>query len=329
MGTTASTDVSFSTVTAAREFRLDDDAATLLAMVRVTPPAGVADPPEGIWVTAWFPLDQVLGNIHGTFVYGFKNWSKSRSAAEINGTVLTANLQTESGEWLSSSIDLGGKIVGTGSGHLIAQNVPVVVPVTQESQATVLQQLATKLASSPSLKLAALNNGDGTTTFVATETDPTKVFTGYTNQSDDSKQAKIGYFRAGLDIGGAESDTVFKTFDASATAAVFHVADTSGRAITQFSADVLEADAGVSAAGIAAGDTGVPTYFSAGAQVNLVKLKASAFSMNAGLGVKTDIGLTDYSLNGHLLGTGITFGKKMAISVFGFEFGFDFGALFG
>ena len=200
----------------------------------------------------------------------------------------------------------------------------------KDAQNAVLQQLAKQMEANPALKLAALDHHDGTTTFVATtETDPSKIFVGVTNHSDENRDAKAGYYRVGVDLDGTDPDAVFKTLDASAKAAVFHVASTHGHPISQYSADFLEAKASAKFGGVAGGNDGFPVYAGVDAKVNLMDLQASVFDLNVGVGVQTDIGLNDYSVGGHLLGCGFTIGKKVSISAFGSSFGIDFGRLFG
>jgi hypothetical protein len=186
------------------------------------------------------------------------------------------------------------------------------------------------MEANPALKLAALEHHDGTTTFVATtETDPNKIFVGVTNHSDENRDAKVGYYRVGIDLDGTDPDAVFKTMDASAKAAVFHVASTKGHPITQYSADFLDFNASAKIGGVAGGNDGFPVYAGVDAKVNLMDVHASVFDLNVGYGVQTDIGLNDYSVGVHLAGFGFTVGKKVSVSAYGSSFGIDFGRLFG
>lgn len=151
---------------------------------------------------------------------------------------------------------------------------------------------------------------------------------GWTNHADDKTEPKVWYYRVGMDVVGAEPEAVFKAFDATAQAAVFHVASQKGHPITHFSAEVLQAKAGVSMGGLGPVQEGFPIYAGADAQINLVDLKASAFDLNLGLGVQTDVGLKDYTVGAHVLGCGFTVGKKISVSAFGSSFGIDLGRLF-
>ncbi|MCJ1376997.1 hypothetical protein MMC17_000087 [Xylographa soralifera] len=340
-----------------RDLRLEG--AILHAIVQVLPKlpdtgsAVVTQGPITIkWEPATFPLDLILGNINGAFQYGCKGFSQSARNIQLDGTVLSAELRTEAGEWKHSSIDLDDKLYVSVDGALCAKEVPVVVPVPKVSpyifqhmsvstssnnidgaykaaEEAVLRQFGQMLDKNPSVKIAALNYPDGTTTFIASESKPESAFGGYTNHDDNDPNAKVGYIRVGIDIDGEDPNAVFKSLDASAKAAVFHVADTKGHPITQFSVDMLSAKASASVGGVAGGNDGFPAYAGVDAKVNLVDVQASVFDLNIGLGVQTDIGLKDYSVGGHLAGCGFTVGKKTSISAFGSSFGIDFGRLFG
>jgi hypothetical protein len=347
----------------ARNIRLEG--ATLHADVLVVP-AGISAPADMKWEPASFPLDSVFGNVNGVLQFGFKYFSRSAENIKLNGTILTAKLKNEKGEWVESSIDIDNKFyVGViGKPVIIAQQVPVLVAIpkvsvhlnlqsaahhnsswlslhpistlligvcnVQVAEGALLQQLGEKLESNPNLTLAALDHGDGTTTFVVTEqSNSANIFKGFTNHPDDNPDAKIGYYRVGIDIDGADTDAVFKTMDASAKAAVFHVASNKGHPVKQFSADVLQAKASATLGGVAGGSDGTPIYAGVDAQVNLVDLKASVFDLNLGVGVKTDIGVKDYSVGGHVLGCGFTVGKKTSISAWGSTIGIDFGRFIG
>ena len=62
--------------------------------------------------------------------------------------------------------------------------------------------------------------------------------------------------------------------------------------------------------------------------VNLVDMKASAFDCKLGLSASTGVGVKDDSIKVEALGTGITLGRKVGISVLGNSFGIDFGRFF-
>ena len=49
--------------------------------------------------------------------------------------------------------------------------------------------------------------------------------------------------------------------------------------------------------------------------------------MKAGIGVGTDYGYKDGSVSAHVLGWGVTIGKKMGISILGNEISIDLGVL--
>jgi hypothetical protein len=57
-------------------------------------------------------------------------------------------------------------------------------------------------------------------------------------------------------------------------------------------------------------------------------MKASAFDCKLGLSASTGVGVRDDSVEVKALGTGITLGRKVGISVLGSSFGIDFGRLF-
>ncbi|KAF5013877.1 hypothetical protein FDECE_158 [Fusarium decemcellulare] len=317
----------------ATNFRLEG--STLLAMVEIWRDGVIAQENKQ-YVPAFFPLDLVLGNINGTFQYGFKNFSASARHIRLEGTVLWAELQTESGSWNLASIDLNDKLrTDVKKGRIYADDVPVTIPVPkygcmQEAQEHVISQLEESLDKNPALKLAALDHNDGTVTFFAANTDAENAaFVGFTNHSDDNSTAKVGYYRVGVDVNGMDPSAIFKTFDAAAKAAVFHVANKKGRSITELSVDLLSAKASASLSGVAGGgNEGFPVYAGVDAKINLVELKASAFDLNIGLGGQTDIGLNDYSVGAHVAGCGFTFGKKISISALGSSIGIDLGRLF-
>jgi hypothetical protein len=67
-----------------------------------------------------------------------------------------------------------------------------------------------------------------------------------------------------------------------------------------------------------------------GAEANLVLMSSSVsiFDLKLALGADTGIGIKDDSVAITVIGTGITVGRKMGISVLGTEFSIDFGKLF-
>jgi len=69
-------------------------------------------------------------------------------------------------------------------------------------------------------------------------------------------------------------------------------------------------------------------FVGAGAELKLVGGSVSIFDLKLALGVGTQFGIKDDSLNLEVLGTGVTVGRKMGISVLGSEFAIDFGRLF-
>lgn len=92
------------------------------------------------------------------------------------------------------------------------------------------------------------------------------------------------------------------------------------RPIAQVNVGVAKAKAGTSISG---------SHAEANAGVSLIGGSVSAFDFNLGAGVSTGGGIKDDSLNAKFLGTGITVGRKVGISVFDNEISIDFGKLFG
>ena len=70
-------------------------------------------------------------------------------------------------------------------------------------------------------------------------------------------------------------------------------------------------------------------FMGAGASICLVGGQVSIFNFKLGAGVSTGAGIKDDSVSVKVLGCGVTVGRKVGISVFGSEFGVDFGKLFG
>lgn len=64
-------------------------------------------------------------------------------------------------------------------------------------------------------------------------------------------------------------------------------------------------------------------YIGAGASLNLIKTSASIFDLTLGAGVDTGFGIKDDSVTIKALGTGITVGRKIGISVLGSSFDID------
>lgn len=82
------------------------------------------------WVPASFPLDLVLGNLNGKFIWGFKHFSKSARNITLNGTILSAELLAEDGTWNSDSLDLNHMLMGR-DGVFTAVDVPALVGVPE------------------------------------------------------------------------------------------------------------------------------------------------------------------------------------------------------
>ena len=70
------------------------------------------------------------------------------------------------------------------------------------------------------------------------------------------------------------------------------------------------------------------TFVGAGCGIQLAEGSVSIFSLSLGLGLSTGGGIKDDSLTFKVLGTGLTVGRKLALSVHDVEFGVDFGKLF-
>ena len=86
----------------------------------------------------------------------------------------------------------------------------------------------------------------------------------------------------------------------------------------------VEFDVGQAKAGAWATPLGAGVDVSA----NLFSTKASVFDCTLGVGASTGGGVKDDSVKVEVLGTGITVGRKIGISVLGSSFGIDFGRLF-
>lgn len=276
------------------------------------------------WVPASFPLDQVIGNLNGKFVWGFKRFSQSAQNITLNGTVLSAELKAEDGTWKPDTIDLDLRFMGR-DGVLTAVDVPALVGVPEADKGEFLGQLGEALDKDPDAKLVALKEPDGKTTFVLPNKKSSvplyKVATG-------GDEGTIGYAaaKAGKED---EPNGIFTALGAEAVASVFHVAQQKGRAIETLDVNVGSVKVGATIAGIAGGpDHMLPTYVGADASINLLDAKASVFDLKLGVGVETGAGIKDGSLDGHVLGCGFTFGKKMSISVFGNSIGIDIGRFF-
>jgi hypothetical protein len=72
----------------------------------------------------------------------------------------------------------------------------------------------------------------------------------------------------------------------------------------------------------------VPTYVGIDASVNVMNIKVSAFDLRAGASAGSGVGFKDYSVGGKVMGTGITIGKRVSISVPGLESEINFGCFF-
>ena len=92
------------------------------------------------------------------------------------------------------------------------------------------------------------------------------------------------------------------------------------RAAAQVSVGVAKVKAGTSVSN---------THAEANAGVSLIGGSVSAFDFNLGAGVSTGGGIKDDSVSAKFLGTGVTLGRKVGISVFDNEISVDFGKLFG
>ena len=115
---------------------------------------------------------------------------------------------------------------------------------------------------------------------------------------------------AGIDEG------IILQVSTSAEASVFHFVDQNSKGgIATASFDVLQAKA-KAWAGAGAG---------VALSINLVDAKVAVFGLTLGVGVDTGVGVKDDSLEIEFLGTGITIGRKVGISVLGSSFGVDFG----
>ena len=153
----------------------------------------------------------------------------------------------------------------------------------------VLNQLSQAM-DNPNFKLCAREEPDGSTVF---------------------------YANAGVEY---EHGIIIRSFTAEAKASIFHTAQKKGRPIEQATADFISASAGAEFGSL---------YTGVDANLSLIKLKASVFDLNIGVGVETGAGIKDGSLDLHLAGCGFQIGRKVSISVFGGSFGIDFGPLFG
>lgn len=70
------------------------------------------------------------------------------------------------------------------------------------------------------------------------------------------------------------------------------------------------------------------TFIGAGASLELVGGSASIFELKLAIGVDTGIGIKDDSLSVEVLGTGLSIGRKVGVTVLGSEFAIDFGRVF-
>ncbi|GAA6035078.1 hypothetical protein JCM8097_002173 [Rhodosporidiobolus ruineniae] len=245
------------------------------------------------------PLDVALGNINGQFKCGFKNVTGSARNLSLSADgILTGQLKNESGDWVDASTDLKEDISDS-TGALKFEHVHALIAIPNDATPVVLAELSQALAAMPQAKIQVAEEKDGAATF---------------------------YINAGA---GVEDDTVFRTFNAEATAAIMHTLKESERDIEKVNVDVLSANASASVSGIKIGDAFIPTYAGAEAGVNLVKAQVSAFDLQIGLGVDTGFGVKDGSLTTEVAGCGFVIGKKVGISVLGSSFAVDFGKLFG
>ena len=64
------------------------------------------------------------------------------------------------------------------------------------------------------------------------------------------------------------------------------------------------------------------------ASLNAVDVKLGPLDATVGLSASTGVGINDDSLKVELLGTGISLGRRIGVSIFGFSVGIDFGRLF-
>ena len=143
---------------------------------------------------------------------------------------------------------------------------------------------------------------------------------------EEKDGATLWYVNAGA---GFEDGTFFKTLTGEASASMMHLVQSKGKKIEQVNVDVFTAQAGFTMTGVTDGtDGGFPVYIGADASLNLFKAQASVFDLNLGVGVETGLGLKDGSIDAHVLGCGITIGRKVGISAFGSSFAIDFGRFF-
>ena len=115
-------------------------------------------------------------------------------------------------------------------------------------------------------------------------------------------------------------DSIVPQVSAGAKASLFK----GGNPNPQSKLETAEIDVGEVKTGAWASAAGVGVD----ASVNLVDMKASAFDCKIGLSASTGGGIRDDSVEVKALGTGITLGRKVGISVAGTSFGIDFGRFF-
>ena len=118
-----------------------------------------------------------------------------------------------------------------------------------------------------------------------------------------------------LNAGVGKDEGIMLQVSAEASASVFNFV-TENSKIKTVSFDVLQAKVGAWAS---QGGLGV------GISANLIDAEASVFDATLGVGLDTEVGVHDDSFTVEVLGTGITLGRKVGISVLGSHFGIDFG----
>lgn len=65
---------------------------------------------NGSWDSSSIPLDDFLGNIDGTFQWGYRAVTQSSRNLRIEGHVLKGSLRNEREQWVDASLDLDSNL---------------------------------------------------------------------------------------------------------------------------------------------------------------------------------------------------------------------------
>lgn len=105
--------------------------------------------------------------------------------------------------------------------------------------------------------------------------------------------------------------------EADVSVSVFNVQSDGDSPLQHVKVDVIQGSVNADYQSAAVCGVNLSKYAGIDAHVNLVNIEGGPFTANLGLGADTDVGIKDESVSVHYLGTGVTLGSTIGISVFG------------